>query len=240
MYVYNVVVTTTNILFSEPTAGVFTIIRDVRDGRVAGWEINHVMSSAVLTVLIVWWGVGTLRANPKSQIPSPKSKQVGIWSLGFGIWDFVRRTPWSVESRVFAATVIAVAASAALGFNYTRDRLGGMAAVFYAMAAYYAIRAIAERLVHAARPTVIAMSIVLVLLAGAWQLRTIGTVEYARLTAFKDRREWITNLQQRRVEFARRAAYLRILNAMTDQGTTSSVPRPTALPEWAGSVIGGG
>jgi len=140
---------------------------------------------------------------------------------------------------VFVAAVIAVVASGALGFNYTRDRLGGMAAVFYALAAYYAIRTAAERLVHAPRRVVAATSVVLVLLAGAWQLRTIGTVEYARLTAFKDRREWITNLQRRRVEFANRAPYLRILNAMIDQGTPSSVPRPTAVPDWAGSVIGG-
>jgi len=186
MYAYNVVVTTTNILFSEPTAGVFTIVRDVRNGDVAAWEINHVISSAVLTGLIVWWGVGAIRANPKSQIPAPKSKQIGIWNLGFGIWDFNRR--WSAESRVFVAAVIAVVASGALGFNYTRDRLGGMAAVFYALAAYYAIRTVAERLVHAPRRVVAATSVVLVLLAGAWQLRTIGTVEYARLTAFKDRR----------------------------------------------------
>ena len=213
MYIYNVNVTTTNILFSEPTAGVFTIVRNVRNGEVAAWEINHVISSAVLTVLIVWWGVGALRAN--------------------------RGTPWSPESRLFAATVIAVAASGALGFNYTRDRLGGMAAVFYAMAAYYAIRTAAERLVHASRPLLISMSVVLVLLAGAWQLRTIGTVEHARLTAFKDRREWITNLQRRRVEFVNRPPYLRILDAMIDQGTPSLVPRPTALPEWAGSIIGG-
>jgi hypothetical protein len=214
MYVYNVVVTTTNILFSEPTAGVFTIVRDVRSGEVAAWEINHVISSTVLTALIVWWGVRTLRDN--------------------------RGTRWSVESRVFAATVIAVAASAALGFNYTRDRLGGMAAVFYALAAYYAARTAAERLVHAPRQLAISMGVVLVLLAGTWQLRTIGTVEHARLTAFKDRREWITNLQRRRVEFVNRTPYLRILNAMIDQGITPSVPRPTALSEWAGSVIGGG
>jgi hypothetical protein len=240
MYLYNVIVTMTNILFSEPTAGVFTIVRDLRDGRVAAWEINHVMSSAVLTVLIVWWGVGALRANPKAQIPTPKSNRVGVWGLGLRIWDFVRGTPWSAESRVFVVTVIAVAASAALGFNYTRDRLGGMAAVFYALAAFYAIRAFAERLVQAPRSVAVVIGIMLVLLAGAWQLRTIGTVEYARLTAFKDRREWLADLQQRRTEFARRSAYLRILDAMTDQGTTSSVPRPTALPDWAGALIGGG
>jgi len=213
MYIYNVIGTMTNILFSEPTAGVFTVVRDVRNGEVTVWEINHVISSAVLTALIAWWGIRTLREN--------------------------RGAPWSPESRVFAATVIAVAASGALGFNYTRDRLGGMAAVFYALAAYYAIRAVAERLVGVPRPTVVAMSVALMLLAGAWQLRTIGTVEYARLTAFKDRREWITNLQRRRVEFVNRAAYLRILDAMIDQGTPSSVPRPTPLPDWAGSTIGG-
>jgi len=225
MYAYNVVVTTTNILFSEPTSGVFTIVRDLRNGEIAAWEINHVISSASLTALIIWWGVGALQAHPKAQRPNPKSQ-------------IKRVRMWSVESRVFVATVIAVAASAALGFNYTRDRLGGMAAVFYALAAYYAMRTAAERLVNAPRPLVISMGVVLVLLAGAWQLRTIGTVEHARLTAFKDRREWITNLQRRRVEFARRAPYLRILNAMIDQGTTPSVPRPTAMPEWAGSVIG--
>ena len=213
MYAYNVVVTIANIVFSEPTSGVFSIVRDLRSGEVAAWEINHVMSSAVLTALIAWWGIRTLRAD--------------------------RGTPWSVESRVFAATVIAVAASAALGFNYTRDRLGGMAAVFYALAAYYAVSTMAERLLNARRSVVISMSVVLLLLAGAWQLRTIGTVEHARLTAFKDRREWITNLQRRRVEFAKRASYLRILDAMTDQGTNPSVPRPTAMPEWAGAVIGG-
>jgi len=220
MYAYNVVVTMANILFSEPTSGVFSIVRDLRSGEVAAWEINHVISSAVLTALIVWWGVRVLRADLNTQNPNPKS------------------TPWSVESRVFVATVIAVAASAALGFNYTRDRLGGMAAVFYALAAYYAVRAAAERLVDAPRRLVISMGVVLVLLASAWQLRTIGTVEHARLTAFKDRREWITNLQRRRVEFAKRAPYLRVLNAMIDQGTTPSVPRPTAMPEWARSVIG--
>ena len=225
MYLYNVVVTTTNILFSEPTAGVFTIARDVRNGEVAAWEINHVISSGALTGLIVWWGVRTLQEHPETQIPNLKSEKARVWSA---------------ESRVFVATVIAVAASGALGFNYTRDRLGGMAAVFYALAAYYAMRTAAERLVHAPRRVVAAMSVVLVLLAAGWQLRTIGTVEYARLTAFKDRREWITNLQRRRVEFANRPPYLRILNAMIDQGTPSSVPRPTPLPDWAGSVIGGG
>src|SRR4030095_8149674 len=46
VYAYNVVVTATNILFSEPTAGVFTIVRDLRNGEVAAWEINHVISSA--------------------------------------------------------------------------------------------------------------------------------------------------------------------------------------------------
>ncbi len=239
MYAYNVVATSTNILFSEPTSGVFRIVRDLRDGGVAVWEINHVISSTVLTALIIWWGVRALRANPKTQNPNPKSKRVGFWGLGFGIWDLSRRTSWTVESRVFVATVIAVAASAALGFNYTRDRLGGMAAVFYALAAYYAVRTTAEQMVHGPRRFVTSMAIALLLLAAAWQIRTIGTVEHARLTAFKDRREWITNLQRRRVEFAKRAAYVRILNAMIDQGTSPSVPR-SPMPEWARSVIGGG
>ena len=214
MYVYNVLVTITNILFSEPTSGVFTIVRDFRNGDMKTWEVNHLLSSAVLTALIAWWGVRTLRQN--------------------------RGAPWSVESRVFAATVIAVAASGALGFNYTRDRLGGMAAVFYALGAYYAVHAAAERIVNAPTARLVPVAVVLALLAGAWQIRTFGTLEHARLMAFKDRREWITNLQRRRIEFARRAPYLRVLKAMTDQGVAPSAAQPTPLPDWAAAVIGGG
>ena len=213
MYAYNVVVTVMNILFSEPTSGVFTIIRDARNGELAPWELNHVISSTALTVLIVWWGAGERRRH--------------------------RGTPWSIESRVFIATVIAIVASGALGFNYTRDRLGGMAAVLYALAAFYAVRAAADRVLQASSALFVAASVALLLLAGAWQLRAIGTVEHARLTASKDRREWITNLQRRRTEFAARAAYLRILNAMTDQGVNPSAARPSEMPRWASSVIGG-
>ena len=91
MYAYNVIVTLTNILFSEPTAGVFTIMRDLQEGELTAWEVNHLLSSAVLTGLLVWWGVRAVRRD--------------------------RGAPWSVESRVCVATVIAVAASAALGFD---------------------------------------------------------------------------------------------------------------------------
>jgi hypothetical protein len=213
-YAYNVVVTVLNILFSEPTSGVFAVVRDLYNGELAAWEINHVISSAALTMLIVWWGVRTLGRN--------------------------RRAPWSVESRVFVATVIAIAASGALGFNYTRDRLAGMAVVFYALAAFYAVRAAAERIANASPAAIASGGLALLLLAGAWQLRTVGTVEHARLTAFKNRREWITNLQRRRTEFANRAAYLRILDAMIDQGTSPSAPRPTPLSRQAASLIGGG
>ena len=214
MYAYNVLVTITNILFSEPTSGVFTIVHDLHNGELKAWEINHLLSSTILTTVIVWWGIRTLRQN-----------------CG---------TPWSVESRLFVVTAIAVAASGALGFNYTRDRLGGMAAVFYALAAYYAVRTASERIVDAPSARLVSIGIALALLAGAWQIRTFGTLEHARLMAFKDRREWITNLQRRRVEFARRAPYLRVLNAMIDQGTTPSAAQPTPLPDWATAVIGGG
>jgi hypothetical protein len=213
MYAYNVVATVLNILFSEPTSGVFTIARDLRNGNIPAWEINHLISSAGLTLLVVWWGVRALRQN--------------------------RGTAWSIESRVFVATVVAVAASGVLGFNYTRDRLGGMGAVFYALAAFHAVRAVAERVVQASPAAVVSGGLALLLLAMGWQLRTIGTVEHARLTAFKDRREWITNIQRRRTEFANRAAYLRILDAMIDQGTSASAPRPTPLPRQAASLIGG-
>jgi len=212
MYAYNGASTVANVLFSEPTDGQFRIVWDVIHRQVDAWELNHVISSTVLTVLIAWWGFGTLKRNA--------------------------RRPRSVESRVFIAAAMAIAASGALGFNYSRDRLGGMAVVFYAIAAFFAVRAAAERAVNAAGARMAATVVALLLLGGAWGLRAIGTVEDVRLSAARNRREWMVDLQERRTDFARQPTYLRLLEAMAPQGLDPSSARPTAYPRWFRGWVG--
>ena len=57
---------------------------------------------------------------------------------------------WSPESRLFIVATVVVVACGSFSFNYSRDRLGGMAVVFCALAAYAAVRAAANRATHAA------------------------------------------------------------------------------------------
>ena len=207
MYAYNAASTAANILFSEPTDGRFRIVWDVSRGQADPWEINHVVSSIVLTGLIVWWGLGALKR--------------------------VAGRPWSVEARVFVATVLAVAASGALGFNYSRDRLGGIAVVFYAVAAYFAMRAAGERVARASPARMVAAGSALLLLAGAWHIRALGTIDYVRVMSASTQIQWITGLQAQRADFADRPTYLRIMEAMAEQGLDPSSAQGTSYPRWA-------
>jgi hypothetical protein len=201
IYVYNGASTMANVLFSQPTAGMFTMVEHAVQGETALWEINQLLSSIALTALITWWGIGSLRRHADGR--------------------------WSLESRVFAAVAVTLVASGVLSFNYSRDRLGGIAAVFYAIAAFFAVRAAAER---AIRARLVAGGVALLLVGGAWEMRAIGTIEYARRIAAKNQRECITDLDHRRTEFADRPVYLRTMEAMVDQGV------PHALPHEAGTA----
>ena len=46
-----------------------------------------------------------------------------------------------LELLIVATMLVAVMACGVLSFNYSRDRLGGMAVPFYALAAFFALRA---------------------------------------------------------------------------------------------------
>ncbi|MBI4886404.1 MAG: hypothetical protein HY824_04885 [Acidobacteria bacterium] len=212
IYAYSVGSTVANVLFSEPTAGVFSVVRHISEGRPAPWEINQLLSSVALTGLVSWWGLRSLRRDADGR--------------------------WSRASRLAIAMVIALAGSAALSFSYTRDRMGGVAVVFYALASFHALRAAAGYASQLSRTKLMAASLGLMLLAGAWQIRAIGTIEIARETASSHRREWIISLQRRRLDFADRPVYLRILETMVEQGTDPSAAHRTQYPRWVVRLLG--
>jgi len=211
MYLYNASSTVLNILFSEPTAGTFRIVRDFTQSKLASWEINELSSSAALTALVIWWGIRT--------------------------WIREAGQPWSLETRLIVATVLSIGASGALGFNYSRDRMGGMAVVFLAIAAYFAVRSASERIaLQTSRARMIGASICLMLLASAWQIRAMGTIDSVRLRGEKVHREWLTDLQQRRVDYSGHTQYLRILEGMAQQGFEPAAA--SLYPDWVQPVLG--
>jgi hypothetical protein len=212
VYAYNGAATIANVLFSEPTRGTFSIVHSVMAGDPAAWQLIRFGSSAALTCLIGWWGIGALRSTGRNH--------------------------WTSESRTFLALLVVLLACGVLSFNYSRDRLGGMATVFYATAAFFAVRAAADRLLTAPRMQFAIGTVALALLAGAWQTRVVATIELARLTSVVNQKEWLVALPQRRKEFGHRAVYLEIMNAMIEQGTRPGLPRPTRYPACVVRALG--
>ena len=206
MYAYNSASTLGNMLVAEPTRGTFRIVRAIVNGEPEIWQALHVISSAGTTGLITWWGVRSL-----------KSQAGG---------------PWSLQSRLFVALIAALLACTALSFNYSRDRLGGMAVVFYAMATFFAVREAASRMIAGTRVRLVMAGLGLAILATAWQTRTVATLEYARVHSWGNQEEWFVRLPTRRLDFAHRPVYLKIMESMIEQGTDPSAPHPTRYPDW--------
>jgi len=207
IFAYNAFATTSNVLFSEPTAGVFTVTAGVLRGGPDPVGLLNAVSSMAMTVAITWWAV----------------------------------TTWSNRSRrrLTVALVVSLLACGALSFDYSRDRLGGMAVVFYALAAFHAVRALAQRTLDLA-PSRFRIGVAgLLILASAWQFRALNTLEGARETAFKNRREWITGTAQRRVEFADRSVYLQLMERLEPQGISDASPQPTRYRRTAARLIRG-
>ena len=159
------------------------------------------------------------------------------------------RNGWSREARAYATLVVALLACGVLSFNYSRDRLGGMALVFYAVAAYHALhaalawaagapRAPALAVGVATRVRAIAAGVALMTLTAMWQTRTFTTLEYARYTADVNQRQWLTMLPERRREFARRPIYLGIMDGLIEQGTDPSTAHRTRYSARVNRVLG--
>jgi hypothetical protein len=206
VYAYSGVATIANVLFAEPTRGTFSIVRLILSGHPQPWQLVHLGSSVALTAIIAWWAVGAVR----------HAKQTG----------------WSPDSRLLVALVVVLLACGALSFNYSRDRLGGMAVPIYALAAFHALRAAVARASAGPRLPFAVVAVTLFLVALGWHVRAVGTLERTRLTSYRNHTEWLVALPQRRIEFAERPVYLRIMHSMIDQGTTADPPQPTRYPRW--------
>jgi hypothetical protein len=201
IYLYNVLATTSHVLFAEPARGVFRILAAFTTRTVQPWHVTHLASSVTLSLVLVAWAFARLRqrdADPR-------------------------------ERRLVGLFAVAIAMSSLLAFNYTRDRFEGVAAVFYAAAAYYAVR----WLVAGSRPQpawrFAATTTLVLVVSVSWNLRAVGTIYGLRETAWAVRKEWLADTYERRQEFSGRSAYLAAIDALYAQGVH---PRAAAPHEW--------
>jgi hypothetical protein len=212
IYAYNGASTMLNVLFSEPTRGIFRNLHALIEGRWDVWQLVQSGSSAIMTGLIAWWGMGLVRhrSDPEQ----------------------------AYERRLAVALLVALLSCGVLSFNYSRSRLGGMALVFYALAAFHALRYAIARVRSSPRSRRLLPACGLALLGLVWSARTLTTLEYLRYTATLNQRQWVTLLPVRRIEFAERFTYVRIMESMVPQGRRRSAPRQTPYPRWVERTLG--
>ena len=217
-YAYNVLASISAVLFSEPQSGVFVAVRSWLQGDVPPRVVLALLSALPTTALIVWAVAARLRASRV-------------------------RTGGTAEPHAASLTAVAMAvilASALLSYAYTKDEIMSTAGVFYALAAFEAVRAALAR-ASTARPAIAAAITAVLLVSGsAWAIRSAGLHHVLRLQAFRHRGDWALLPARfagegRPYEHDPGAAVVRRLR---DQALAMPAPNPRFHARWAEGVWG--
>jgi hypothetical protein len=162
-YGYNVAASVSSVLFSEPQDGVFEAVVNWLTRRPLPRVVIPVATSVVTTALLGWVAVRRIR----------------------------RAGAFDDTARMLIVFLFVLAGNAALSFAYAQDEIMSVAGVFYALAAFGAIR---EALLASSRlqpVTAIATVLVLTMLGAGWAVRVGGVHFLLRSQAIKQQVDWV-------------------------------------------------
>ena len=130
-------------------------------------------------------------------------------------------------------------ASAAASFAYAKDEIMSAAGVFYAIAAFRAVRSLLTRPLR----TSAAVGVAVVLLAAAigWSVRTIGVNHVLRAQAFAVHNDWavIPEAMQQRGTWPADAPARNLMLGLRDESLARPIVNPWFTPRWADRVFEG-
>jgi hypothetical protein len=130
-------------------------------------------------------------------------------------------------------------ASAAASFAYAKDEIMSAAGVFYAIAAFRAVRSLLTRPLR----TSAAVGVAVVLLAAAigWSVRTIGVNHVLRAQAFAVHNDWavIPEAMEQRGTWPADAAARNLMLGLRDESLARPIVNPWFTPRWADRVFEG-
>jgi hypothetical protein len=167
-YAYNVASSFLSVLLSEPRGGTWTAVADLTAGRVSPGTLINVVSSLITTVVIGWFIL--MKASAR--------------------W---RARRFDHGDRICLVALAVLAANAAISYGYTKDEIMSPAGVFYALAAFVAIRAVLQWAAEQPRARVanVACGVALAVAASGWAVRTVGLHYQMQTMAFSVRNEWV-------------------------------------------------
>ena len=211
-YAYNVAASLLSVLFSEPRDGLFAATRAWRSGDVHPLAYLTVLSSLAMTMLMVWAG--------------------GRWLL--------TRAPLGRRGRLVIVAVVVILANAALSFSYTKDDIIAVAGVFYAIAAFVAIRSTLECAQAGGFMRATTVSLAMLALASAWAMRSSGVHHVMNEHAFRARNDWaeLPMRWEQEGRWPKDDAPLALIQRLRDAAIDAEVPNPQMVPEWRGQWYG--
>jgi hypothetical protein len=201
-YAYNAAAAAGSVVMSQPTGGRFTAVTAWHDGTLPPVYVLQLGSSLVTSLLIGWCVLGTdERARRRWRQPIP------------------------------LAFLTALGASALMSYAYAKDEIVSTAGVFYALAAFWSIRALLTR-----QPTPwlapIAIAVALTLSA-AWSVRSVGLHLKLRHGAFEARAEWAYVLSpMARATWPKDPQTRQVVSRMRDEALMRPTVAPAMIPTW--------
>jgi hypothetical protein len=216
-YAYNVVASFLSLLFSEPRDGLFVATRAWRGGDVHPQAYLTVLSSVAMTLTMVWAALQWWRARAGG-----------------------RESALGRSGRLAVIAVVILVANAALSFSYAKDDIIAVAGVFYAFAAFAAVRAALEYAEVGGLVRGGLVSVMLLALASAWAMRSSGVHHVMNDHAFRSRNDWaeLPIRWQQEGRWPKEPQPLALIERLRDQALQAEVPNPQMMPEWRSQWYG--
>ena len=162
-HAYNVAASFASVLFAEPRSGVFQATAAWLNDEPLRREMLPVLTSVVTTALVGWAAITHL----------------------------VRRQPLDGTTRFLAIFPVVLVANAVMSFAYTKDEIMSVAGVFYALAAYGAVRYLMTTVSPAPGAAAVVTALLVAVLATGWSVRAAGVHYVLRSQAIKHQIDWV-------------------------------------------------
>lgn len=211
-YAYNVFASALSVFLSEPRDGLFVATRAWRGHDVHPQAYLTVFSSLATSLLMAWAAVAWWRTRP---------------ALGR-------------SGRLAIVAIVVIAANAALSFSYAKDDIIAIAGVFYAIAAFAAVRALLEHAHAGGFARAALVSVAMLALGAAWAMRSSGVHHVMNDHAFRARNDWaeMPIKWQKEGRWPATSEPLALIQGLRSDALAADIPNPQLVPEWRGLWYG--